>query len=632
MNKITVSLLFFLLPATLVFGQLQLFPLAKKKAALQQRTAEEVYLELPFFDDFSQSPSLPDTLKWKPQGGTFITNSFALYPPSVNMVTFDGADQQGIAYDFVPDTNGPADSLTTQLFDLSGFSVSQQLTIGFYWMAEGLGELPNSGSALRLFGLALRNGVESWELLWEQESPGDQPDTTPFRWEEITLTDPAFFHDRFRFSFSNYGSLNGAFDNWHLDYVVFFQKVRFDPIALRDISWGVQPTSPLVKYRQMPFSHVALNPAQWVSDTVETNLLSVHPQLEVLNPPTCYLFDNATGAEISTLPVRIFAEQDGFEYGPGQAIPINVIQDPVSGLSRGERLRYSVQNTSLADLLATATDSVDWEYRMILDPLENQEFLPTRQNDTLRHALKLTSHYAYDDGTAEFAAGINQRNGRLAYQFVTAKPDLLSAIDLHVVGIGPNLVDQSFSLMIWESIDTLDERNDRLLVRQTIPIKPSAGVNQLVRYELGSALFVQDTFYIGIEQLQDDFIPIGYDLNSTSGENVFYNVASRWVRNNSLPGSLMLRPVFAANIPTGLDSRAIPGLKVFPNPAMGRVFIEGKVSEAALYHLNGLMLKQTAFEDKRGGILPLKGLQPGMYLLKLTGEKGSVVQKLIIAP
>src|SRR5690606_6406547 len=64
----------------------------------------------------------------------------------------------------------------------------------------------------------------------------------------------------------------------------------------------------------------------------------------------------------------------------------------------------------------------------------------TNANDTTRGQQVFANYYAYDDGSAELAYGINGEQARLAVQFTSWEPDSLVAVQMHFV---PTVLDHS---------------------------------------------------------------------------------------------------------------------------------------------------------------------------------------------
>ena len=72
------------------------------------------------------------------------------------------------------------------------------------------------------------------------------------------------------------------------------------------------------------------------------------------------------------------------------------------------------------------------------------------QNDTLTHYQEFNSHYAYDDGVAEFAYGINVQGAKMAYQFELNKADSLRFIQIYFAPMQNNVSNIPFQLVVWD--------------------------------------------------------------------------------------------------------------------------------------------------------------------------------------
>ena len=78
----------------------------------------------------------------------------------------------------------------------------------------------------------------------------------------------------------------------------------------------------------------------------------------------------------------------------------------------------------------------------------NYKPIDFRSNDTLSADYLLNEYYAYDDGIAEYAAGLTQAGNRAAilFQMVTAEDDTLVGVDIYVpdYGLSSNLTADFF--------------------------------------------------------------------------------------------------------------------------------------------------------------------------------------------
>jgi hypothetical protein len=81
-----------------------------------------------------------------------------------------------------------------------------------------------------------------------------------------------------------------------------------------------------------------------------------------------------------------------------------------------------------------------------------------------------------------------------------------------------------------------------------------------------------------------------------------------------------------ADITTGLDISKISKATIKPNPAKDYILVEPN-SIIQIYSLNGFLVKNTKDDD---GKVDLKGIQPGMYLVKIFNNREIILNKLII--
>ena len=101
-------------------------------------------LTLPFFDDFANNPNAyhPDCSRWQ-DNHAFINDNMAYAPPSIGTATLDGLDPGGRPYDKTADPNSafPADTLTSQVIDLSGKTAANNIILSFFYQAQGFAKI-----------------------------------------------------------------------------------------------------------------------------------------------------------------------------------------------------------------------------------------------------------------------------------------------------------------------------------------------------------------------------------------------------------------------------------------------------------------------------------------------------------
>ncbi|MEN7549403.1 T9SS type A sorting domain-containing protein [Rapidithrix thailandica] len=602
-------------------AQITLSPLPRKAPPSKQKAAFNsarlmnegpVVLTLPFFDDFSWSKGEPDALLWEEGGGTHLSNTLGIRPPSVKAIVFDGADIYGNPYDFSnPQAQGEADHLRSHSFDLSASSPSDNFFISFYWQEEGLGDTPEDDDKLVL---RLKDADGNWQEVWSVS--GGETTGEAFQLEKVPISNPAFFHDHFQFEFVNSGRLSGSFDNWLLDYILFSNESIDDPNKRLDVAVGEQPTSLLKNYRSMPL-------AQFrdfeVADSIFTAVQNLSDTFNVISHD-CQVVDEYSGDVVADLVTGTIGENSNF-----------------SGTSLIEK-RERMKLVSLNDLsgLNVGKDSLKLRYTFTIITNESNELIPTIRNDTVRGVTNLHNFYAFDDGTAELGMGVNQRFGKIVARFVLNEPAELTDIDIYFAKLGENLAGQTVNLLVYDHIDFENNTNSKLVLRQAVPFTYSDSLNQYRRIPLSTPVLLSDTIYIGVEQLEENALTIGYDKNSLFGKNIFYNVSSQWVQNDAeeLPGSMMIRPVFDSDRITGIDDEPLQQqVNVYPNPARDVIYIHSEIgiNEMALVDLSGRIIQRQSYSRQKRLELSLSTLPKGMYLLHLNTQQGQLVKKIVLA-
>lgn len=600
-------------------------PIAENHSnSVQRISGNKKYLTLPFFDDFSRPTGhQPDTALWLPLGGTFVGNGFAHVPPSVNTATFDGVDALGNPYDFSKEQPiGKTDSLVSHWFDLERIGSGNQVVFEFYWQAGGLGELPDETDSLLLQGYRFINdSTYDWATIWSVSGAEENILPIRFRKERVLMKDAEFFHPNFKFKFQSVGRKTGAFDTWQLDYVLVYVDGRDNPLKRIDIAMGISPNPIFKEYTAIPTSILLERPEQFLADTLKTSIHNLSDTINVIRP-RCAVKELVTNTFLSELPTVAFSEngQDRFQENAfiGQVVE--------GGRRRGERLHlYALHSLNLP-----RRDSLKISYQFWIETGEKNELIPTRNNDTLTTNVVLKDFWAYDDGEAEYGIGINKRFGKLAYRFHTPRRDTLTHIDICFPKLGFDLGSENFNLFVWAAIDTLDERKSIVLHRQNVSFRYANNRNTFTRFALSVPVVVEGNYFIGFEQLGDLMLVVGYDQNTQGGKNVFYNVRSKWEKNQNFLGSMMIRPVFQKRIVTHLDNAAESFINIFPNPATTTLYIEGATLKKVI--ITNMMGKVCLEADSFLERLDIGKLENGLYIIQLyTHDEKSFTKKLWIA-
>lgn len=584
--------------------------------------AEGDTIQLPFWDDFSRYSGQPSSEWWANGKDVWVNATLGLNPPTLGVASFDGLNGDGIPHSPTSNFVGPADSLTSKAIDLSAIPANLRSTVflSFFWQVKGLGEIPNEEDSLRLQYLS-RDSL--WVTKWVL-SGGEDKLSEDFTQQFLPILQPEFYHEGFRFRFQSFNKQTGPFDHWHIDYVYLNQNRSTANNTYFDRALSAAPLSPLNGYYALP-------PDQFVpaAEQLAGSTSFEFFNLDALLQPVEYnirLRDTRTGAIVSTLNE-------------------NQVIDPIpQGLERRTLTSSPIDTQAIAALLAS-DDSVVLDMEVFLktgdnflisrvDPLtadttffENIDF---RNNDTTSIRLTFHDYTAWDDGTAEYAAGINQSRGQLAYQVVAPAQDTLTALDFHFPRIAPFAENQPIDMIVWK---TLTNINPTLLALQRVSVQYQQSINTFVRYKFETPVVVRDTFYIGYRQYTDNFVGIGLDKNNNTGDRVFYNVGNGWVQNDRTDGSLMIRPVFE-KVPfrqvTGLDDRQFEKPVLYPNPSTGIVYVPVRPESVVIADLSGKTYHFEVQGQAAPFTLDLTHLPKGLYFAHYIYQNRKMTFKLLL--
>jgi hypothetical protein len=576
-------------------------------------------LTLPFFDDFSTAsgrPGIdkPDTRLWQAGSGVYINNTMAVNHPTVGVASFDGLRADGLPYVFNNQfAQGYTDTLASQAINLGSLTAADSVYLSFYWQMRGLGETPDLGDSLTV---QFRNQAGNWQTVWRIE--GGRP-TNNFTQVFIPIRSAAYLHGQFAFRFRAYGRSSGPFDTWNIDYVYLNRGRTLNDRFVRDVAVR-QPLSPLLKrYSAMPLGQYLVNPAAETADSVTTDINNLFNNFNF----TTYRF--TIRDEISGTTIQDVSETNSVLIGALSSQRKSIRPTPATGLGSATqaRLRYKF------DLLTTD------------DQNPSIPGVNLRQNDTLSGVANLSDYYAYDDGSWEYGLQIGPGE-RWAVRFVTNKADVISGVRACLVPFRTNQTGQSFVLSVYNN---RSGRPNTVVYQQSFTVSYPPYRNAFTDLKFNRNVSVQDTFYIGYQQVSvsdTTLLRLGFDKNSPFGRQIFYNGGNTWEQNlqNSnattlnFQGAFMLRPVMGGRpdtVVTALpEAEILAPLLVYPNPTTGLIRWEtDKLKQIDVIRPTGQILR--TLEPSRGQqTLDLGYLPDGLYLLRLTDDRRTVTQKVII--
>lgn len=594
-------------PGTAI-AQLRLFPI-QAPASLKSETALRTSadrLQLPFWDDFSYYSDTPDTSLWMSGSNVVVNPSRGLNPPSLGVATFDGATASGGLYNNNTQATGLADSLVSKPINLGTLSTTEinSVYFSFFWQHEGAQEMPDPEDSLRLSFRDLNN---EWIVI---DVFNITDVTSPDTFQQVLYkVGPEFLHNDFQFKFEGFGRLSGPYDSWHIDYVYLNKGRQVNDRNYFDRAITSVPASLFNGYTAVPAKQFFANPQTYLS----TPWVSIYNLDDFFQPIeySAIVYDH-------TDPSRTIAE-----------LNFNTPLNPILQGHQRRTLNAAQLDPAALDPLA---DSIYMDLEFYIT--SGDSILPSglnyRLNDTTSSAWVIHDYFAYDDGTAEFGAGLEQNGGKVAYMFVVDKPDFLNRVDISFINIGRAMENTPFNFYVWKSLtgsatDILGEREN-----QTVARIDRLNQFQSIRFQ---DITVVDTFYVGWEQLTPEFLVAGLDKSNDTGTRMYYNVDGAWRQNTELKGSLMIRPYFSSSgEPVAIDYPAEKNeVRIFPNPASGKIQIGGISGELKLFHISGKPAGTWDLPSDAVITIDISGLKPGIYIMQYIDAGLKRSAKIIIS-
>ncbi len=539
----------------------------------------------------------------------------AVAPWTLGVVSFDGLDASGYPYSFGSTNPGTADTLNSKPLDLSVESPADSLYFSFLLQREGFGDEPEATDSLYLDFFTPNN--QEWNRVWSAGGGSESG------WEVVHLpvTNTEYFENGFKFRFMNYGSLAGGIDHFHIDYVNFRALSGYQDTLFKDFAF-VYPLSSLLKdYTAVPWKHYRNQPNNKMSNEVAVTVRNNSELTENNQNGNVSIFYNQNLEGSFTLNAATLSGGN-INYAP------RTTYSSLHDFSTG----YSYDPNLPNDTSAT----FNWKASA------NAQFPNYVENDSTFGEQRFENYYAYDDGTAEKAYGVTGEQGLLAYRFDAYQPDSLVGIKIHFV---PSVVDVSgnlFLLSVWGDDNgepgSLIYEDEFFFPRQP---KYTSRRNKFTIYYFKDTMKVDvdETFYIGMRQIDEERLNIGFDKNHDVSDRIFWSVDGGNVWNNaSFSGAVMMRPMVTSKMDYLLD---IPqyhqpskpntvAANIYPNPASQRIRIKstaGSLDRITIYNARG---QEVLTSTSLNGPVNVSHLNKGVYFVTIQGNNNEVINKKLI--
>ena len=592
MKQISKLLLSFLLIfiCTFSFGQrLESFKLSAPSNNYSSHSLDTILI--PFWDDFSGNDSIENNI-WSVYESLSVKDYYNINAPSLNVIEFDGLNKDGIPYNY-ENGYGVSDILESDKINLNNFNLQDSLYLSFYWNYNINGELPDNEDSLKVEFLD-KNNV--WKTVWVKNG-GNENHSDLFSFESILIS-PDYLHQNFMFKLYNKGNTEGPFDSWLVDYFYLDKnRSKYDSLSLdRTISY--KGFKVLNNHISVPFNHLSY--ADSYADSIVFSINNLDNQIQPIN----YSFE----AYIKEFDLSFIYSQ-------------NKELSPILG---GNESRNIINNPIKLSDFKLGKDSIEVDFSFYIESGDstylNKNLI---LNDTTNFQIKFSDFYSYDDGKAEYAAGLNQKNSELVLEHFTFTSDTLTHIQILFPETIENTYTQNIELVIYKKIDNESTK----LRSQNVGI--SYDNNKFNTYKLDNPLIVEDTFYIGFKQFESNFLSVGLDKNNNTSDKIFYKIDNQWEQNDIIKGSLMIRPIFKNSdlVISGINEKTQPkSIIIFPNPSNGIFFLSKKVEKLKVLDSRGSIL----LSDENTDEINLSKSYKGIYYLIIMDEKNQITKKLII--
>jgi len=474
--------------------------------------------------------------------------------------------------------------------NLSSKSLEDSVYLSFFWNFNINGEFPDYEDSLKIDFLSKDN---EWITVWNANG-GSLNFKDQFTFNDILLENN-FLHQNFMFKIYNIGNSEGPFDSWLIDYVYLDANRNSNDSIFLDRALSFRVNKLFKDHISIPFNHISSSNS--FTDSLSIKINNLDKDIQPIN---------------YTLK--------GFIDGNSEYLIYD--NEPLSPILSGYENRILKTKPVKVSTYLSDNDSSSIEFLFYIESGDssyvNQNL---RLNDTMRFNVSFESSYSYDDGSAEFAAGLNQKNSELVLKHLTFTEDTLTHIQIYF----PNNLYSSYSsdieLLIYKD---LDDENTKVVSQIT-----SLDFNdEFNLFKLNKPVIVKDSFYIGFRQFENSFLPVGLDKNSDTSDKIYYKIDNNWFQNDVIKGSLMIRPVFGKSnyVLTSIENKKIKkSISIFPNPSRGIFNLSNKVENIIVYGIDGKILKRINNSDR----INLQEFKNGYYIIQIEDNNRIEKHKLI---
>ena len=546
----------------------------------------------------------------------YVNGRYGVNPITYGVATFDGVNELGEPYDFSSEaTHGIADYLTSTPINLV-YLPSDSIVLSFYYQPQGLGDNPEKEDSLVLEFYS--PSTQQWYSQWQASG------TTlkDFAYKAITIQDTLFLKKGFQFRFKNYATLSGNVDHWHIDYVYLDKSRKILDKTIKD--FGIQSigSSFIKNYTTMPWEHYKMDNTllKYTTETFDVVITNLS-DITVNNKENRFFVYNADHTSLIQA-----SNPNAFNILGFPPTSDSLITHKVNQPAPENDFQFPVDNTGLVRE-KFVVDITTWQNTIA----GKDEINP--DNDTISFTQNFDTYYSYDDGSAEklfYLVGF--AGTKVAQRFTIDVADTLKAVLIHFPKAFKDITQNTIQIMVWSSIAPETKIYESGLVT------PLYDGNEFIRYELDEPLVVSGQFYVGLKQINDTKVYIGFDANNERQENIFTNVNGSW-NTPFVQGSLMIRADFGTpEVIMGTNTLKLNKVgfsKLYPNPAKESVTVllnQQMQAAISIFDISGRLIKQEKL-SRPTETVSLSDLVSGVYFITITDTSSGQqeVHKLVIS-
>jgi hypothetical protein len=554
-------------------------------------------MDLPFVDDFS-TDKFPGNSDGEPILWTgrkaFRNLTHGINPPTIGVVTFDGADEFGFPYDFgAGQIATPSDTLQSVAINLD-YPASANVWFSFYYQGQGFGEVPEPGDSLVLQFYA--PNLDQWFHIWSV--PGSSMET--FEKVFIPITQTNYLMNDFRFRFVNYATQTGPIDHWHIDYIQLDQN-RAENEIIDDVAYQYPANTLLEVFTSMPWKHFRTNPASFMAPNVSVTA-----------------FNNNNGNR--TVTERVLS----IDYeGDLQSTFTNPSDPPI--FAQSELVMDEAVNSAPHNFVYNAdVNDTCAIFNVTFSNVVTPDLLTT--NNQIEFEQKFINYYSYDDGSPEKTYSVNLTGSKAAIRYNNALADSLIGLWIWFEPLNNNPGNDVFFPFVWQSTPQGPGAEIAQGFWSDINFEPGEYTGWRY-YPMIEPIFIPEgPFFVGYSQSVPYRLYVGNDMNTNQNPGrLFYQTTGGWLPT-SLEGSIMIRPAFQSpkGDPLSVTDLDFPEVNVFPNPAKNQLNIQVEhngLVYAELMDITGKSISKSNFLSS--GVIEVSALNSGIYLLRLSTDDGA---------